>query len=366
VRKALSLASLLLFACSGTKVQGVLARAPSGEQVLAREKGTLQLFDLPSRKSVWQAVLPDWNEYRDYYAIFSTGGRYFVLGEQQRTSPVRTLYSVWESASGRRVSPYYEHPNGRLSYAGGLAVSDDGRWLATDRGNDQGQLQLIEVRTQRVSFEIGPQSFSPIQFSPDSQFLAIPSELFRLDGEGWRSIGKFPGGFSSVWVGMRLAVATPNGVDIWDGGKVSQHIDYPFKFVHDQQMSPEFNVYLRASDSLLAVCEKAEDPYLTLYDVARGAKPVERRGLGSLAGLTFRGDTAFWLTFRDKFDTFVTVFDVRAGKVVREVGFGAYASGGPVASPHNTYFLPHLLEHGHYLELFDEGDLSSRFKPIEH
>ncbi|MFZ5891686.1 MAG: hypothetical protein ACOY0T_11585 [Myxococcota bacterium] len=366
LRRTLSLAAVALTACSGTRVQGVLARAPNGDQVLTLDRGNLRLFDVPSGKAVWQGALPAWDEYREFHAFFSTRGEYFVLAEEQRTGETKRLYSLWERKSGRRVSPYYEHAYAKVSLDWGIAVSDDGRWFATNRAVESTDLQVIDTKSQQVGLQLPVQNpQDPTQFSADSSSLFVRDEVFRLGDKGWHSVAKFPGAVDGIWVGRRLAVATPKGIDLWDGS-VTGHIDYPFAFHHEPAKDPQLNFYLRASDSLLAICEWNDDASLLVYDVERGVKLFERRGLGAISNVTFRDGKPVLLTYREEFDTFVIVLDPATGRVLHEKGFGTYANGGVAESPQRVTFWPFLLPGGRYLEQVSPDDRSSRFKPIEY
>ncbi|HET9931678.1 MAG TPA: hypothetical protein VFQ35_13350 [Polyangiaceae bacterium] len=342
----------------------MLARAPNGEQVLALDRGNLRLVNVRNASSAWQTPLPSWNEYSRCNAFFSPRGDYFVLGEEHLVGDTKKLYSVWQTASGHRVSANFEHAFASATLDWGIAVSDDGRWFATNRVRESTDLTVFDLGTQAATVLAVHGAADPARFSADSKLLFVRDEVFALTDEGWKSAARFPGAVDAVWAGQRLAVATPGGVDIWERSGVV-HVDYPFAFSQNQNKDPKTNVFLRASERFLAICERAEDPSLLVYDLDRHAQAFARRGLGTIGDVTFRDNRPVVLAFRNDFNTFVLMLDPTNGNVVREKSFGAYGSGGPPVSPHNFAFSPRLLPGGRFIELQYADSLASRFESLD-
>jgi hypothetical protein len=348
-------AQLALLGCaSGVKVNGVVGYSKDGLRVIAADRAGLQVFDLPTKTALWQVGGVPPAGWRASHAIPSPTGAYFVLAEQEYPASTDGHYSVWESASGRRVSPVLAISGAGVSTPGGLAVSDDGRWLVSNR--DGAHLRVLETRSGKSVLELEHhgQERLPIAFSPSSQRLATAEALFELRDEQWRPVTRLVGAEDFVWLGEQLAVASLRGLDILDGERVLQHVD----------LSGE--VRLTAGRGVLAIVERRDlDPRVTVYDVEAKRERFARRGLGDEVNVTFRDDALFVLAVRDDFDTYVLRLDEQTGAVKHELSLGAWASGGVRASPKSVNFLARLLPGAHYVALMQRDLAWGRFRRID-
>ena len=353
---------LLLSGCApGQKIYGVLAYPWNGHQILAEtDKHSLHLYDLDAEKDVWRVEVQRPAGWYAAVAVFSANDSYFVLAEQQYPASTVGRYSIWERATGRRVSPVYEISGSWVSKVAGLHVSGDGRWFACT--HDGKHLRVYEAATQRVALEVpgGVLEHTPLDFSPDSRWLIKNHTVYRLEGDAWVQAADFPDARGHAWLGDRLAVARNDGFDIWQG-TVTQHV--PFA------AGTRGNV-LRASPDghLLAVVEaEGDDPTLMVYDLDRSAVRFTRRGLGSNLSVYFRGEVPVLLAFRNVYDTFVVELDPRTGATAHEASFGAWGRGSQPASPDYTAFTPNLLPTGRYIALFEPlGGTYAKVRRVEY
>jgi hypothetical protein len=342
---------LLLVGCTpqGQRVRHVLSLAPDG-RVLRENADELELYDLDAERHAWRVKFSRPPGWRGASVEWSANGAYFVVGAEPYPAATSGHYTIWQRDTGRQVSKAFAIDGTFVSVSGGLAVSSDGRWFASDR---EGRLKIYDVGTGQVALEVptGALRDFRLSFAPDSAHFSTANELFELRAGRWQPVAQFLGSRAHAWVGGRLALAMATTVAVWDG-QLAEHITI---------RGP---VRLVGSERLLAVIdavepEKAKYPShlerLTLYDVELAATRFVRADLGSEVQVVFRGERIFVRAFHDSFDTFVFELDPSTGRTLRQQGFGKWAHGNRGRVSGRTFF-PSLAPQAHYLEMEDSYD----------
>jgi hypothetical protein len=357
----LVLLAALLSACSSTiKLRGVLAFVPDGEHVLITgEPRTLGSFALTSKTPDWSQSMPGPADLVPGFVRFSNNGRFFVLFERTHTEAWIGRYSVWETSTGRRTSPYFDMVRDRHEQEPGhVAVSDDGHWLASCL--EMEGLRIYDAPKKAIVYSSAEVSTS-LQFAPQSMRLATDKRVLELVDATWREIAHFPDALAHVWVGERLAMLAPEGVRIWErsGTRV---LPYPFPFEVYPGMTHPFNAALRSLGDKLVIWEhpsyaKEVDALLQVVDLASGTTLVSRRGLGRISGITLRENTLVVLVERG-WHALVVDLELGTGRVLAEKKLGRFGSGKYHVAPDATYFTPGLLPKGKFVYLVnDAGEL---------
>jgi len=349
---------LACFGCSGAiKLTHVIGYAPQGDRVVwPSEKRVLELFDLPSNRAVWHAPLADPASFAAGFVRYSPGGRFFVLWEQSIPDLKADRFSVWDAASGKRISPFYGSDNlpGLPGLEGTLAVSDSGRWVASARKG--GHLSIHEAVTQKAVMEEPWRD--EISFAPGADILFAKNVAYKYADGVWTKVAELPGAFGHVWAGNRVVFLTDQGVRVWDGA-TTRLFPYHFDFWHSDKRANGTNGELAASDELFAIYEfgsTVRNGLLEIYDVVTGKQLVSRRGLGSVGQVVFRGRTPIVVVERESYKTFVLELDLATGEIVKETSLGSAASGGLPSSPEVVHFGPELLPQGKYVDLVNASE----------
>jgi WD40 repeat protein len=170
----------LLSACSSrVTLRGVIGFAPDGEHVLiVGESRTLGSFALSSKTAGWSQSMPGPSDLVSSFVRFSNNGRFFVLYETTHAGGRTGRYSVWESATGRRTSPYFDMAGDMGTRDPGfVAVSDDGRWLASCLEMDG--LRIYDAPKKALAYSSAEFS-SSLRFAPRSMLLATGQRKMPL------------------------------------------------------------------------------------------------------------------------------------------------------------------------------------------
>jgi hypothetical protein len=355
----LVLVAAFLSACSSTvKLRGVIGFVPDGEHVLiTAEPRTLGSFALSSKAPGWSQSMPGPADLVPSFVSFSNNGRFFVLFERTDSGAWIGRYSVWETSTGRRTSPYFDMVRDRREREPGfVAVSDDGRWLASCLEMDG--LRIYDAPKKALVYSSAEFSTS-LQFAPESMRLATDRRVLELGDGAWREIAHFPDAAAHTWVGERLAMLAPDGVRIWERPG-TRMLPYPFAFEVYPGMAHPFNAALRAFGDKLVLWEhpsnaRKVDALLQVVDLASGTTLVSRRGLGRINGVMIRENTLVALVERGWL-AFVVDLDLANGRVLAERNLGRFGSGEYRVAPDRIYFTPGLLPKGKFVYLANEAE----------
>lgn len=326
----------------------LVSLSPDGHRVLIEKDNQLELYDLDTARSSWTTSVARPPGWQGAVVEWSRNGAFFVLGEQEYPASDAGLYSIWERATGRRVSPVYAIKGQWVMSQDGLAVSNDGRWFACNKSIKA--VRIYDTRQNEPVLEIPIQdlSYLPLAFAADSAHFSLARQLFELRDGGWQPAAAFPDSLSNAWVGERLALVTRDAVQVWEHGHVTQ------------QLPTRGPVELAAGEHLLAIIEaidvskaKYQDHLerLTLYDPEHGTKRFARDDLGSDLQIVFRGERLFVRVFRQVWDTFVLELDTNTGKTLAQAAFGEWGSGVQGAPSSFVSFYPLVLPQARYIEL---------------
>jgi len=347
-------------ALGGVTLHHVLSASPDGYRVLLEKDNELELYDLEAGRRSWRVTVSRPVGWSAAVVEWSKNGSYFVLGEQQYPESLAGRYSIWERDTGRRISPTYSLNGQFVTSNGGLTVSNDGRWFASNRMEKS--IQLYDTRSVTPSLEVPVHDlrYLPIAFAPYPEQFSLATQLFELRGEVWQPSTPFPNARSNMWVGQRLALATKSAVRIWDGTST-------------RDIATRGPVELAANDHLLAIIEAIDveqakyDSHLerlTLYDVDRARVRFIREDLGSELQVVFRDERVFVRGFQDTYDTYVLELDPHTGQTLRQQNFRRWGAGNR-GSPHVSFY-PIVLPQALYVELVDGNDEhKGRFVKLE-
>lgn len=358
----LGVCAALILGCShaGVPLRHVLGLSPDGHRVLLEKADELELYDLDTAQRSWHVTVSRPSGWSAAVVEWSTNGSYFVLGEQEYPGSQAGRYSIWERSTGRRISPVYPLKGQFVTAKGGLAVSNDGRWFASNR--TEKAVQLYDTRAERATLEVPVRDllYLPLGFGPGSNQFSLATQLFELKGETWQTGAAFPDALSSTWVGQRLALVTKSAVRVWDGKST-------------QDIKTRGPVELTGNEHLLAIIEAIDvtkakhDSHLerlTLYDLDRAAVRFVREDLGSELQVVLREQRVFVRGFQDTYDTHVLELDANTGRTLRQQGFGRWGAGNR-GSPEISFY-PIVLPLAEYVELVDGNDeFKGRFVKLE-
>jgi WD40 repeat protein len=175
---ALLLPALCLAEEKPARAPARLAFGPDGQVLAVACKGSLELWDLATRRPRWQTPLPA--EPRGL--AWARGGKTLLVA----TGPV---VQVIDTASGKTLRSLQGHGKSVLA----LALSADGRVLATAADDRTLLLRDLESgrMTRKIDRDVGV--VSGLAFSPDGKRLASASgSLARLwDLEGGKPLREF-------------------------------------------------------------------------------------------------------------------------------------------------------------------------------
>jgi WD40 repeat protein len=170
-----------------------------GYSVLSPDQRLLAGVGIDRAVRLWDAVtgaevrtLRDDKKPGGVYPVFAAGGRQLICGDSNGS------IDVWDCATGERLAQL----TGEATIAHWLAVSPDGRWLASatmgdPRTNSDVRIWDLSTHKQHRRFDALPQG--ALEFSPDSRYLVTSgadlkrSELQLWDIEGNKSLRTFEG-----------------------------------------------------------------------------------------------------------------------------------------------------------------------------
>ena len=158
--------------CVAGGVHDISFSPDATKMIVAHSDGT-NLFDLSNGDSVVVGV-------RQYSpvscSVFSPDGRYFAIGQSDRT------ITIWDAASLAERTKLIGHKTAVVS----LAYSPDSKILAS--GTTSGQIKLWDLETNQEFFELrGPSGpITAIAFSADGQTLVSAGVSSIGHGEIWK------------------------------------------------------------------------------------------------------------------------------------------------------------------------------------
>ncbi len=173
------------------------AIAPEGDRAIQHGDGLVRLLEASTGQPTGRPILARWPIFTTI-AFSPDGRRVAIPSTDNDTAPYtddKTVWSacqVWDTATGRPVSPLLPHQN----WPGGLAFSPDGKTLAV--GDYGGYVSLWDVETGRL---IGGRRLGAgaivvnVAFSPNGRFLAAATaenamQVVLWDRESLGVLGK--------------------------------------------------------------------------------------------------------------------------------------------------------------------------------
>jgi RNA polymerase sigma factor (sigma-70 family) len=244
-------------------------------------------------------------------AAFTPDGRTLIsFGDYQ--------LRFWDVATGRVL-----RDKGDGGWASCLAVSPDGKYLAaccpSERIMDSARIKVWDLATDRLvhSFVRKGHEPSAVAFSPDGKLLAAG---YRHDGaiRFWDlARGKEVRVLTGHPLGVRCLAFSPDGSRLASGGA----LDDGSLFLWDA-----------ATGKAPALLTKVKGRVVTTASGpgkdGRLSKPHHRLLLGEIRSLAFSPDGTLLVCGGDEGDPAVRVFDVVAGKQIRQLGDRRNAADG--------------------------------------